>query len=64
MSEHRPPERKPPARITWRQARADDPMFGNIFIVPIRTLFAETEPGMLGDAEGYPDGDGRETESK
>ena len=32
MSEPRPAGPKPPAKITWRQARPDDPMFGQIFI--------------------------------
>jgi hypothetical protein len=63
MSEPRPAGRKPPAKITWRQARPDDPMFGKIFIVPIRTLLAEEEPGILGETEDRPDGDDRETES-
>jgi hypothetical protein len=63
MSEQRPDERKPPATSTWRQARPDDPMFGKIFIVPIRTPFAEEEPGILGETEDRPHGDDRETES-
>ena len=48
---HRPAEGKPPAKFTWREARPNDPMFGKIFIVPIRTLIAEEEPGILGETE-------------
>ena len=50
MSEPRLAGRKPPAKITWRQARPDDPMFGKIFIVPIQ-LFVEEEPQNLREAE-------------
>ena len=50
MSEPRLAGRKPPAKITWRQARPDDPMFGKIFIVPIQRL-VEEEPQNLREAE-------------
>jgi hypothetical protein len=64
MSEHRPVEDKPLAKFTWHQARPDDPMFGKIFIVPIRTRIAEEEPGILGETEDLPHGDEGKTESQ
>jgi len=62
MSEPRPAGRKPPAKITWRQARPDDPMFGKIFIVPIQ-LFVEEEPQSLREAEDCSQGDDLESSS-
>jgi hypothetical protein len=64
MSEHRPVEDKPPAKFTWREARPDDPMFGKIYIVPIRTRIAEEEPGILGETKDRPHGDEGKIESQ
>jgi hypothetical protein len=50
-------------KLTWREARPDDPMFGKIFIVPIRALFAEADPGLLGETEDRPHCDDGQAES-